>query len=73
VTVTVDNHEIKITIEDNGIGFDTSISKKTLGLLGLRERALSLQGTMHVQSKPGEGTRVQIVLPKSRQYENPLG
>lgn len=72
VSVTSAGNEIHITIADNGVGFDTSITKKTLGLLGLRERALSLQGVMNIRSEPGKGTRVQIVLPKSRQYENSL-
>ncbi|HVZ26179.1 MAG TPA: PAS domain S-box protein [Sediminibacterium sp.] len=73
VTVTDKGNEIQIAVTDNGIGFDTNVTKKTLGLLGLRERALSLQGIMNIRSEPGKGTRVSIVLPKSRQYENPAG
>ncbi|WP_423739384.1 ATP-binding protein [Deinococcus koreensis] len=34
-----------------------------LGLLGMRERAESLGGSFQVVSSPGQGTRVQVLLP----------
>jgi len=52
--------------EDDGIGFNGQIggnNKRSLGLLGMRERASLLGGTFHLRSSPGEGTRIRIEIP----------
>jgi signal transduction histidine kinase len=52
--------------EDDGIGFDgLSIgrSKRSLGLLGMRERTSLMGGTFQIKSGGGEGTRIRIELP----------
>jgi signal transduction histidine kinase len=52
--------------EDDGIGFDTDIvgkDKRSLGLLGMRERASLLGGTFQLRSSPGRGTRIRINIP----------
>ena len=52
--------------EDNGIGFDIQIvgkDKRSLGLLGMRERTSLLGGTFQLRSKPNEGTRIRIEIP----------
>jgi PAS domain S-box-containing protein len=52
--------------EDDGIGFDTQIigkDKRSLGLLGMRERTSLLGGTFQLRSKPNEGTRIRIEIP----------
>ena len=52
--------------EDDGIGFDTQIigkDKRSLGLLGMRERTSLLGGTFQLRSKPDEGTRIRIEIP----------
>lgn len=52
--------------EDNGIGFDRQIigsSKRSLGLLGMRERASLLGGSFQIKSARGEGTRIRIEIP----------
>ena len=50
---------------DNGIGFNAveNESKKTLGLLGMKERTLIMGGTYEITSKPGNGTTVVISVP----------
>jgi len=55
---------ISLSVTDNGRGFETSEKLNTLGLMGLRERAISLKGTLNIESKPGEGTRVLTTIPK---------
>lgn len=54
-----------LTITDNGIGFDVNESggRKTLGLLGMKERALMMSGRLQIKSKPGKGTSVIITIP----------
>ena len=52
--------------EDDGVGFDTNIvgkDKRSLGLLGMRERASLLGGTFQLRSSPGRGTRIRINIP----------
>jgi signal transduction histidine kinase len=52
--------------EDDGIGFDTQIigkDKRSLGLLGMRERTSLLGGTFQLRSAPNAGTRIRIEIP----------
>ena len=52
--------------EDDGIGFDTRIvgkDKRSLGIIGMRERATLLGGTFQMRSLPGDGTRIRIEIP----------
>ena len=55
---------IIIKISDNGKGFDTTSveSKKSFGLLGMKERVLSLGGAFKLESSPGKGTNISIRL-----------
>ncbi len=61
--------QIVTVIEDNGMGFDVesstqaSIREGKLGLLGMRERAALLGGTVAVESAPGLGTSIFVRIP----------
>ena len=59
--------EAKITIEDNGQGFDPdTLDEETVrhfGLPFMRERAESVGGTLEMETKPGEGTKVIVKVP----------
>jgi PAS domain S-box-containing protein len=57
--------ELLLTIRDNGKGFDKlKIShKKTLGLLGMRERTLMMGGNYEMVSVQGKGTTIFIRIP----------
>lgn len=63
----IEDRILRFTITDNGKGFiATDIeNKKTLGLLGMKERTNLLGGTYEITSNPGEGTSVLIVVPLS--------
>jgi PAS domain S-box-containing protein len=65
-----DDHVLAI-VEDDGIGFDTkhkSLGSASLGLIGMRERAALVGGTIEIESKPDHGTTVflRISIVKSR-------
>jgi signal transduction histidine kinase len=55
-------------IKDNGVGFDVAETlnrrgSSCLGLMGIRERAESLGGTVSLKSAPGAGTELTVRLP----------
>jgi signal transduction histidine kinase len=60
---------VSLEVRDDGIGFDTTAPRKagSLGLAGLRERAQLAMGRVDIQSRPGEGTRVQAVIPVAKE------
>jgi PAS domain S-box-containing protein len=64
VTMVQESEQIRITIRDEGAGFDPKkVRKKRYGLAGVRERARLLGGTARIESTPGAGTRIHVVLP----------
>lgn len=53
-----------LEVRDDGIGFDPmTVSRGHYGLLGLRERALRLDGNLEVVSTPNEGTVLRLRFP----------
>ena len=55
---------IELRIEDNGRGFDQrSIERNRYGITGMNERVKLLGGELRVESAPGAGTRVSVVVP----------
>jgi len=56
---------LTLIIRDNGIGFDTEIlkNKKSFGILGIRERALMINGDFNLESKINQGTIMTIRVP----------
>jgi PAS domain S-box-containing protein/LPXTG-motif cell wall-anchored protein len=64
VQLTEDKEKIYLRITDDGKGFDVKVKKNTLGLIGLRERAVSINGKLSVESQAGKGTTVLAVIPK---------
>jgi PAS domain S-box-containing protein len=57
--------EIRLSVADDGVGFDPSAARKpnSLGLAGLRERAQLVRGAFSVRSQPGRGTTVEALIP----------
>lgn len=61
-------HALIVKIEDRGTGFDSNAaftSGASSGLVGMRERAISLGGRLVVNSAPGRGTSLVADLPLS--------
>ena len=57
--------EVRLVVEDDGKGFDDSeiLSESQLGLVGMRERAHLVGGSMTLESSPGHGTTICIRVP----------
>ncbi len=64
VELLVTPQQVRLTIEDNGRGFDLDhVPPNRFGLTGLSERARLLGGTFGLESELGEGTRVEVTVP----------
>jgi len=71
VSVRQEADRILLNIQDDGKGFNAQ-QDCGLGLLGMHERVSYLGGTFSVESEPGHGAMVCIVLPLARSSEEKL-
>ena len=62
--LTVTPKQILLNVKDDGNGFKNKQKKKTMGLLGMKERAHAIGGTVSIHSKPGKGTEVTIAISR---------
>ena len=67
IEIAVTPQDVRAAITDDGRGFDlshvTTRREGGMGLLGMRERAELLGGTLRMESREGGGTRVEAVIP----------
>ena len=54
---------IEIEVSDDGVGFEPNLAREGFGLVGMRERAALLGGTLEVSSTRGQGTQVRAEIP----------
>lgn len=58
--------QLVLTISDNGAGFDLeSVEKDRFGLVSMGERARLMNGRLQIDTDRGQGTRIQVTIPKS--------
>jgi signal transduction histidine kinase len=61
-----------VQVRDDGVGFDTAdvnrdySSRGSLGMVNMRERAERIDGSLRVESAPGRGTSVMLVVPLNK-------
>jgi signal transduction histidine kinase len=62
---------IRLEVSDRGVGFDVEEVEASpgFGISGIQERARMFEGEMNVESTPGEGTRIEVLLPLIRQED----
>ncbi len=67
-TFYLENEYLILKIKDDGKGMDKVeiVTKKTLGLIGIKERTFVMGGKYDLKSEPGEGTQIKISIP----YQN---
>jgi len=54
---------LKVTLKDNGRGFDIKKGKKGIGHKNITSRVNKLNGDWSLESKPGKGTLVTVQVP----------
>ncbi|MFC4749823.1 tetratricopeptide repeat-containing sensor histidine kinase [Flavobacterium branchiicola] len=55
------NNALRLTIIDDGAGFDVKSKKNGIGLNNIRDRVASLNGKINITSKFNEGTRIEVI------------
>jgi signal transduction histidine kinase len=56
----------RMTIRDNGRGFDPNAKTEGYGLTVMEERVRSIGGQLSIESNPGQGTEINVRLPSSQ-------
>jgi signal transduction histidine kinase len=54
---------VRLEVGDDGVGMGAAAEHAGFGLLGLRERATRLGGSVDLVSRPGAGTTVRVTVP----------
>jgi len=57
------DHHLEIMIVDNGRGFDVAAVGRGHGLANLHQRLRALDGQCCIESQPGRGTKIKLVVP----------
>ncbi len=72
VNLTYNYPKAIFVVRDNGVGFDEKERRsKGIGLIGMKERVISLNGTVEIRSVKGKGTTIRAELPVSYEKELP--
>ncbi len=65
IRIKIIDNRLELTYSDDGIGFEEEKvlkEKKGMGLYNIHSRIKSLGGSINIQSKPGHGTNVKIII-----------
>ncbi len=64
VNMAENDGHIIFNIKDNGVGFsqDNNSGKISFGILGMKERAISIGAEFTIVSSPGNGTEISLIL-----------
>ncbi len=65
VKINYEDEKVILSVADNGKGIKNleNIPGKSLGILGIRERAILLGGNLNIESSPGKGTKLLVSIP----------
>jgi two-component system, NarL family, sensor kinase len=64
VSLVLENNQLEVSVEDDGIGFDKSDSSGPgIGLKSMQSRIEYLHGQFHLETSPNQGTCIQFNLP----------
>ncbi|MDB5210916.1 MAG: domain S-box protein, partial [Sediminibacterium sp.] len=63
IIVEADKGTIRISVNDDGKGFDIGKKRKGIGISNMINRVESFNGQVSIDSSPGNGTRMNITIP----------
>jgi PAS domain S-box-containing protein len=75
VSLKVAGNEIRLSVQDSGVGFDPeeAIRGRGLGLTSMKERLKLVEGELFVDSRPQRGTIIQARVPFDRRVRSTAG
>jgi signal transduction histidine kinase len=71
IRLRIDEHEIRLEVEDDGIGFQAPaqntdlLTQEQMGLFTVRMRIETFGGALKIRSAPGQGTAIQVMIPRT--------
>lgn len=68
VALTCTEGRVRLTIRDNGIGFNARQTVQGCGLDGIRDRVAGLGGSFAIDSPPGGGCQLSLAIPLSQPF-----
>ncbi len=68
VLLEIQDKQVNLSVEDNGFGINKMYTDEPqphnrLGLASIQERALLLEGSCNIDSRPGKGTKISVSIP----------
>ncbi len=63
IQLSMENNQLKLLVQDDGIGFNAEQVTAGNGLQNMRQRAVLLSGKLDISSKINQGTRLQLEMP----------
>ncbi len=63
VALTYEAGQVRLSVQDDGVGFQIDGVRPGLGLENMRERAQELRGSFEISGGPGDGTGISVTLP----------
>ena len=67
--LTYSDKGLRLRVQDDGSGFDSGVAKKKQGhwgMINMRERASQIHASFSVDSAPGKGTSIEVMVPRKR-------
>jgi PAS domain S-box-containing protein len=69
VSVRGSPEEVRLRIQDDGIGFTAGSSRRSLGIVSMKERVRLVEGEFSIHSQPGQGTTIGVIVPLPRRQK----
>jgi signal transduction histidine kinase len=63
LSIKINEKEIEIFIQDNGVGFNQEHKYEGNGLINMQKRTLKNQGSIHIKSSENMGTEIALKFP----------
>lgn len=68
VSVTMEGSDVRLTVTDDGIGFDVALASGGNGLVNMTKRMEDIGGRLVISSQTGEGTSISAFLPHPQNH-----